>query len=237
MYLTVKWLIWISITFDHSIIILSEGRERGCVRNFYRYLFGHLVYLVVLFKLSKFYSRLFGAGGGGTIFACFWIAEEKVEGSIVIRPLEKASKAVTLNDESFFGRVDRTKENSSREDKGWAIKRAHPSQKVWYSELGLLEKISPVFKFGQGLLCGFSIRHCCHWIIAAWGVFLHFFLVVSLLRWLYQLYFRSITHHWRCTCEKKKTTIIKTCLKTRSKSSSMAKRKDSRWYIDDRCIL
>lgn len=49
---------------------------------------------------------------------------------IVIRPLEKASKAVTLNDESFFGRVDRTKENSSREDKGWAIKRAHPSQKV-----------------------------------------------------------------------------------------------------------
>ena len=35
------------------------------MRNFYRYLFGHLVYLVVLFKLSKFYSRLFGAGGGG----------------------------------------------------------------------------------------------------------------------------------------------------------------------------
>ena len=36
------------------------------MRNFYRYLFGHLVYLVVLFKLSKFYSRLFGAGGGAT---------------------------------------------------------------------------------------------------------------------------------------------------------------------------
>ena len=36
---------------------------------------------------------------------------------------------------------------------------------------------------------------------------------------------------------KKKPTIIKTCLKTQSKSSSMAKRKESRWYIDDRCIL
>ena len=35
------------------------------MRNFYPYLFGHLVHSVVLFKLSKFYSRLFGAGGGG----------------------------------------------------------------------------------------------------------------------------------------------------------------------------
>lgn len=34
------------------------------MRNFYPYLFGHLVHSVVLFKLSKFYSRLFGAGGG-----------------------------------------------------------------------------------------------------------------------------------------------------------------------------
>ena len=68
------------------------------MRNFYPYLFGHLL--------------------------------QKVEGSIVIRPLEKASKAITLNDESFFGGVYRTKEDSSRGDKGWAMKRARPSQKV-----------------------------------------------------------------------------------------------------------
>ena len=31
---------------------------------------------------------------------------------------------------------------------------------------------------GQGMRCGFSIRHCHgHWIMAAWLVFLHFFLV------------------------------------------------------------
>ena len=35
-----------------------------------------------------------------------------------------------------------------------------------------------VFDFGQGLRCALSIRHCrCHWIMAAWFVFLHFFLV------------------------------------------------------------
>ena len=38
--------------------------------------------------------------------------------------------------------------------------------------------MSLVFDFGQGLRCGSSIRQCrCHWIIAAWFVFLHFFLV------------------------------------------------------------
>lgn len=55
-----------------------------------------------------------------------------------------------------------TKEDSSRADKGWTMKRARRSQKVWCSGLGLLEKMSPVFKFGRGLWCGFSIRHCCH---------------------------------------------------------------------------
>ena len=66
----------------------------------------------------------------------------------------------------------------SRADKGWAVKRAWPSKKVWCSGLGLCLEISLVFDFGQGLRCALSIRHCrCHWIMAAWFVFLHFFLV------------------------------------------------------------
>ena len=65
-----------------------------------------------------------------------------------------------------------------RADKGWAVKRARPSKKVWCSGLGLCLEMSLVFDFGQGLRCGLSIRHCrCHWIMAAWFVFLHFFLV------------------------------------------------------------
>ena len=43
-----------------------------------------------------------------------------MERPIVIRPLEQASKAITLNGsvESFFDGIDRTKEDSSRADKG-----------------------------------------------------------------------------------------------------------------------
>ena len=60
---------------------------------------------------------------------------------------------------------------------GW-IKRVRPSKKVRCSELGLCSEMSLVFDFGQGLRCGLSTRHCrCHWIMAAWFVFLHFFLV------------------------------------------------------------
>ena len=67
---------------------------------------------------------------------------------------------------------------ASRADKGWAVKRAPPSKKVWCSGLGLCLEVSLVFDFGQGLRCGLSIRLCrCHWIMAAWFVFLHFFLV------------------------------------------------------------
>ena len=66
----------------------------------------------------------------------------------------------------------------SRADKGWAVKPARPSKKMWCSRLGLCLEMSLVFDFGQGLQCGLSIRHCrCHWIMAAWFVFLHFFLV------------------------------------------------------------
>ena len=65
-----------------------------------------------------------------------------------------------------------------RADKGWAVKQARPSKKVWCSRLGLCLDKSLVFEFGQGLRCGLSIRHCrCHWIMAPWFVFLHFFLV------------------------------------------------------------
>jgi len=39
----------------------------------------------------------------------------------------------------------------SRADKGWAVKRARPSKKVWCSGLGLCLEISLVFDFGQGL--------------------------------------------------------------------------------------
>ena len=52
------------------------------------------------------------------------------------------------------------------------------AKKVWCSGLGLCLEMSLVFDFSQGLRCGLSIRHCrCHWIIANWFVFLHFFLV------------------------------------------------------------
>ena len=65
-----------------------------------------------------------------------------------------------------------------RADKGWAVKRARPSRKVWCSGLGLCLEMSFVFDFGQGLRCGLSIIHCrCHWIMAAWFVFFHFLLV------------------------------------------------------------
>ena len=66
----------------------------------------------------------------------------------------------------------------TRADKGWAVKRARPSRKVWCSGLGLCLEMSFVFDVGQGLQCGLSIIHCrCHWIMAAWFVFLHFLLV------------------------------------------------------------
>ena len=66
----------------------------------------------------------------------------------------------------------------SRADQGGAVKRARSSKKVWCSGLGLCLEMSLVFDFGQGLRCGLSIRHCrCHWIMAAWFVFLYFFLV------------------------------------------------------------
>ena len=68
----------------------------------------------------------------------------------------------------------------ARADKGWAVKRARPSKKVWCSGLGFCLEVSLVFDAGQGLRCGLSIRHCrCHWIMAAWFVFLHSFLVPS----------------------------------------------------------
>ena len=64
-----------------------------------------------------------------------------------------------------------------RADKGWAVKRARPSKKVWCSGLGLCLDMLLVFDFGQGFRCGLSIRYCrCHWIMAAWFVFFHFFL-------------------------------------------------------------
>ena len=74
--------------------------------------------------------------------------------------------------------LERVHSISIRADKGWAVKRAYPSKKVWCSGLGLCLEMSLVFDFGQGLRCGLSIRHCrLHWIMAAWFVFLHFFLV------------------------------------------------------------
>ena len=70
---------------------------------------------------------------------------------------------------------------TSRADKGWAVKRARPSKKVWCGGLGLcleMSLVSLVVDFGQGLQCRLLIRHCrCHLIMAAWFVFLRFFLV------------------------------------------------------------
>ena len=72
---------------------------------------------------------------------------------------------------------------SATADKGWAVKRARLSKKVWCSGLGLCLEMSPVFDFGQGLRCGLSFRHCrCHWIMAAWELscFLTLFVLVPL---------------------------------------------------------
>ena len=43
-----------------------------------------------------------------------------------------------------------------RADKGWAVKRARPSRKVWCSRLGLCLEMSLVFDLSQGLRCSFS---------------------------------------------------------------------------------
>ena len=123
----------------------------------------------------------------------------------------------------------------SRADKGWAVKRARPSKKVWRSGLGLCLEMWLVFDFGQGLQCGLSIRHCrCHWIMAAWFVFLHFFLVplcwyaatfCGRFNWSRQtslskgssyylhdstteLYFRSTTRQCRCYSETKQLSTV-----------------------------
>ena len=78
---------------------------------------------------------------------------------------------------TIFGNLSGRYAFSTRADKGWAVKRARPSKKVWCSGLGLCLEMSLVFDFGHGLRCGLSIRHCrCHWIMATWSVFLHFFL-------------------------------------------------------------
>ena len=44
-----------------------------------------------------------------------------------------------------------------RADKGWAVKRARPSKKVWCSGLGLCLEMSLILDFGQGLRCGLFI--------------------------------------------------------------------------------
>ena len=78
----------------------------------------------------------------------------------------------------LFENAEDTLSVQIRADKGWAVKRARPSKMVWCNGLGLCLEMSLVFDFGQGLRCGLSIRHFrCHWIMAAWFVFLHFFLV------------------------------------------------------------
>ena len=71
----------------------------------------------------------------------------------------------------------------SRADKGWAVKQARPSKKVWCSGLGLCLEMSPVFDFGQGLRCGLSFRHCrCHWIMAAYTFLPRSFVLVRCLQ-------------------------------------------------------
>ena len=86
-------------------------------------------------------------------------------------------KLGTKKEGNWSGRL-RVRRVLFRADKGWAVKRARPSKKVWCSGLGLCLEMSLVFDFGQGLRCGLYIRHCrCHWIMAAWFVFLHFFVV------------------------------------------------------------
>ena len=46
----------------------------------------------------------------------------------------------------------------TRVDKGWAVKRARPSKKVWCSGMGLCLEMSLVFDFGQGWRCGLYIN-------------------------------------------------------------------------------
>ena len=133
---------------------------------------------------------------------------------------------------------------SSRADKGWAVKRARPIKKVWYSGLGLCLEMSLVLDFGQGLRCGLYIRHCrCHWIIFL-ALLPRSFVLVRCLReanvaifcarfsWSRQtslskgffyyfhvstteLYFGSATRQCRCYS---KTKTTKYCLKHEGKS-------------------
>ena len=147
------------------------------------------------------------------------------------------------------------------------MKRARPSKKVWCSGLGLCLEMSLVFDFGQGLRCGLSIRHCrCHWIMAAWFVFLHFFLLplcwyavserqmlqffagglVGVEKHLFQrlyyicteLYFRSTTRQCRCYSKPK---ITKYCLKHEGNLiHGKTKRPQpcfiSRWRVFYKCV-
>ena len=65
--------------------------------------------------------------------------------------------------------------DEARADKGWAVKRARTSKKVWCSGLGLCLEMSPVLTSVRAcdVVCPFN-RHCrCHWIMAPWSVFLH----------------------------------------------------------------
>ena len=73
----------------------------------------------------------------------------------------------------------------TRADKGWAVKRSRPSKKVWCSGLGLCLEMSLVFDFRAcDVVCPWHCR--CHWIIAAWFVFLQLlprsFVLVRCLR-------------------------------------------------------
>ena len=81
----------------------------------------------------------------------------------------------------LFENAEDTLSVQIRADKSWAVKRARPSKKVWL-ELGLfstsVRACDVVCPLTTGDESGLFIRHYrCHWIIAAWFVFLHFLLV------------------------------------------------------------
>ena len=127
--------------------------------------------------------------------------------------------------------------------------------------------MSLVFDFGQGLRCGLSIRHCrCHWIMAAWFVFLHFFLVplcwyavserqmllffaggfswsrqTSLLKGfsiIYSFYYSPMSMLF----QNKNNLVLSKTRRKMSSMSSMAKLKDSRscfitrWRVFYQCV-
>ena len=174
---------WMSWECGHS------SQKSGFCGSLIKVMYGTIVAVVFVSTHVRFMVRssniLFVSFKSRRIVSvqcCSFSFSTKV--SIIARRLSNASvpsavilsspwRDVCIDAEQTSSILNRQRLLAGSNHKGWAVKRARASKKVWCSGLGLCLE-TPVFDFGQGLRC----RHCrCHWIMAAWFVFLHFFLV------------------------------------------------------------